>query len=251
VKLEGLEVYFGGLTAKGTVTREPGLTITKFEGWRDGVDGDYDEERVIDGPGSVDVPVELSSRIVTMSGRGRATTLGDLAQLSDRVTGQLGGKTARPFRVRELLETTWAPAQCIKAKFPIFGGQLFGDYSMTFWMPKPWKFGETTESFENGEFAIHRGNTESVPYFRIGGSRPLGYTIHGPQGKSVVVTRPVVPGVLHEYNMTDGELYVGGLLVDGGITRGDSWALAGGGGFAHTITGGDGPFQTLLRKVTI
>jgi hypothetical protein len=251
VKLEGLEVEFGGLTARGTYTPAPGLTITKFEGWNDGVDGDFDEERVIAGPGSVDVAVELSSRMVSMSGRGRARTLEDLGELRDRVTGQVGGQTARPFTVRELGETTWAPAQCIRAKFPIFGGQLFGDFSMTFWMPKPWKFGDRTESFANGEFAYHRGNTESVPYFRIGGDRPNGYTIAGPDGKSVVISRPVVPGILHEYNMTDGELYIGGLLVDGGIDRGDSWAIPGGGGFAHTITGGGGSFETLLRKVTI
>jgi len=246
---EGLEVRFGGLVMLGAASYDSGLTITRFEGWNDGVDGRFDEVDIAGGDGAFDAPVGLSSRTVTVSGHGRGKSLGELGQWRDRVTGQVGGPAARRFTTKELGVTLWAPAQCVRAKFPIFGGLAFADFSMSFWMPKPWKFGET-EAFANGVPAFHRGNTASVPVFRIGGTRPDGYSIAGPGGRVLTVSLPVVPGAPHEYDMSTGELTVGGVFVDGGITRGDSWAIPGGGAWAHTITGG-GDFTTLLRKVVV
>jgi hypothetical protein len=249
-----LELRFGGLVMRGAQSFAPGLYVTSMEGWNESVEGRYDETQIPGGDGSFDVPVTLGSRLVPIKGYCRAEHLDDLRQWRNRVTGQLGGPVTRQFVVRELGETEWAPAQCVRANFPLAGQRTFASFSMTFWMPKPWRFGDKTEAFRDGETATHFGNTGSVPYFRIGGDRPGGYTIPGPGGKSVVISRPVVPGTLHEYNMTDGELYIDGALVDGGITRGDSWAIPGGGAFAHTIIGGTGgvdDFTTLLRKVTI
>jgi hypothetical protein len=251
VIVDHLEVRYGGLTMQAADAFALGLTITEIEGWSDGVDGRYDEIDIEGGDGAFDVPVTLGSRLVNVKGYCRATSFADLRGWRDRVTGQIGGQSTRIFTVAELGEAEWAAAQCVRATFPIFGGQTFADFSMSFWMPKPWKFGAETEPFGNGVPATHRGNTGSVPFFRIGGVRPAGYTIAGPAGRAVTVTVPVVDGAPHEYDMSTGELTVGGAFVDGGITVADSWAIPGGGAWAHTISGGSGPFTTLLRKVTI
>jgi hypothetical protein len=244
-----LKVRFGGLTMQSAIAMAPGLTITSMEGWSDGVKGVYDEQSVPGSPGSFEVPVDLSSRLVTMEGYCLVDSFTKLRGWRDAVTGQVGGAKPRPFIVDELGETEWAPAQCVGAKFPIFGGQTFADFSLSFWMPKPWKFGEA-KSFANGVAAVQYGNTSSVPSFKIGGVRPDGYTIAGPGTKALIVSAPVVEGIPHEYDMTEGELLIGGVVVDGKVARADSWAVPQGTGFAHSIFGGSGDFQTLLRKVT-
>jgi hypothetical protein len=83
-----LEVRFGGLVMQSQDAFALGLTITEIEGWGDGVDGEYDEQSVPGGPGSFDVPVELSSRLVPIKGYCRAESMGDLKKWRDRVTGR-------------------------------------------------------------------------------------------------------------------------------------------------------------------
>lgn len=244
---EQLELRFGGLSMQSADRHALGLTLSEIEGWSDAPATRYSETEIPGGDGSYDAPVTLGSRLVPIKGFCRATSLPDLRWWRDAVTGQLGGEETQPFVAVELGATEWAMAQCVKADFPIFGGQPFADFSMTFWMPKPWKYGDPVD-YADGVPAVHRGNGSASPVFTVSGNRPAGYSIAGPEGRAFIVSRPVLPGQTHVYDMATGEYTVNGALVDGGITQGDSWVLGWGAVWAHTIVGGTGGFSTAITE---
>lgn len=246
----GLSYRYGGLHLLGARSQRYGLFITETSGWIESVKAVYDEVPVPGGNGSFDVPVYLSSRLVRAKGFCKAESFETLDWFHGAVTGQLGGEATRPFVAEHLGATEWAMGQCVRADFTPLGGQLRAEWQMDFWMPKPEKFGDI-EVFGEGEAAEHRGNTGAPPVFTITGIRPAGYTIHGPGGRVLKVTRPLAAGSTHVYDMATSELLVDGALVDGGVEIPGSWALPRGARWTHTITGGTGTFQTTITRARV
>ncbi|WP_120338135.1 hypothetical protein [Cryobacterium soli] len=242
------DIRFGkSLRMQGGDAHAFGFVIEEIEGWEESVDVNFDETPIPGGNGSFDVPVTLASRLVKVRGYCEAESIEKFGWHQRLATGLVGGASTRSFVVEKAGLAQWAPAHCIGAKLPQFGGQAFGNFVFDFWMPKPYKFGNTV-LFNSGVPAPHYGNSAAVPVFTIGGVRPSGYTIAGPGGRSVKVTTPVTSGHAHTYDMNTGELVIDGNLMDSGVEIGDSWAIWGGTSFAHTITGGSGDFTTAITE---
>jgi hypothetical protein len=82
--------------------------------------------------------------------------------------------------------------------------------------------------------------------FTITGASAPGYTITGPAGRRIVVTRPLVAGTPHVIDTATGGLLIDGVRVQGGVSVWEPWQIdVGLPGVTHTISAG-----ALLVEVT-
>ena len=199
-----------------------------FDGWDDGV-----EMRVTDMPRpqahfSYDLPVFAGSRIVNLTGYVLATSVAELEQLSDRVTGLLAGGQKGRIVVTKNGRTRWADCRlATQTKFTERHGQPTGDFQIQLWCADGRKYGESRDFVRtNGTVSVfHRGNFNAHPTVVVRGSAANGYRLNGPGGKQYKVSRPLVTGLPHRIEFNDGRLRVNGTLVSTGTDSADIWPV--------------------------
>lgn len=246
-----LIVRTGALTFYGDQPRREGFNIVNWSGWTGGVDVRQERIEIPQGDGDYDLPSTLAGRLVAMNGYCYTSSIDKLGWYEGALTGLLMQRGLRPFMVDELERQEWAPGKiAAKPMFEPWGGQKFADFSVQFWFPKPWKFGDPV-TFPNERYSLaevhHRGNADAAAVFKVVGAATGGYTINGPAGKKYTVTTPLVADKPH--TITDGLLEVDGVTVQRGVTVAGRWGIPGGTMVPHSITPVGGT-ATLTVEVT-
>ncbi|MDR6867535.1 hypothetical protein J2Y69_002139 [Microbacterium resistens] len=88
----------------------------------------------------------------------------------------------------------------------------------------PFLYGET-RTFPAGVEAIQRGTRPAWPVHTVTGASFWGYTITGPSGRRIAVTRPLVALHPHTINTATGGLLIDGVRVQGGVTVWEPWTI--------------------------
>lgn len=225
-------LVFEGLTSDGLLIGPDG-----FSGWDSGTDSKGQSVPRDDSDGDYDLPVYRQSRIVSISGQGLADSDAQLVHMGAQLTGLGSSGQLVRLIVDHHGSTTWADARVVsQTQWDERGGHRVADFQIQFKCADPRKFGET-RTFASGEAAFHYGNFPATPQITVSGSRPSGYTVNGPDGKRFVVTRALTAGNPHSIDMNTGLLRVNGVLVFGGVTVAETWAIPAGRQVIHTLTG--------------
>lgn len=234
-----------------TMWLEPGpQELAKFKGFAidpdgfgldDGVDIRRESVARVQAHGDYDVPGFLTSRTVPYSGWCRAPDSETLLHYRSQITGLLADGSSAVMVVDRPGGSMWAPVRLasmtkfrVRAKTP-----RVADWQLQLWMADPRLFGDAvtfpTERHSLAE-VHHRGNFPALPVLEIKGAATGGYTITGPAGKKYTVTRALVAGQTHRIDMRTGLLEINGVIVMGGVTIADTWAIPPGIHVPHTIT---------------
>jgi len=192
-----------------------------FTGWDDGVDMRLNDAARPQAHGSYDGPGYLSARVISISGHAFAEDNARLRWLRNKLTGLLAGGGSVRIQVDRDGEMTWAYCRLAsKTKFDEVGGTNTADFQIQLWCADPRKFGETrtyTASVGvNANGVRHYGNFEATPRFTVAGSMPGGYVLTV-MGQNFYVTWPLVSGQPHSIDYADGQLWVSGVQVHGGL----------------------------------
>lgn len=211
-----------------------------FEGWDDGVDVRRDEVMRPQAHGSFDVPAFLAARVVSLTGECWASAPDRLLWFGKRLTGLLAGGESGRVVVVQADGSTWATGRlAAKSTFVVNSEDTRSAfYQIQLWFADPRRFGESrTTSGTTSVAAFHYGNFPAAPVLTVTGSKPSGYTITGPAGKTFTTTKPVIAGSPHTIDMATGFLSVGGVVQSGVVTSGDTWAVPGGASVTQTLSG--------------
>ncbi|TFC59404.1 MULTISPECIES: hypothetical protein [unclassified Cryobacterium] len=230
--LEGLDVEYGPLRMFGGGDANAlGWHITEMEDWTDGVDLEVESIKIPGSDGYYDLEGTLSSRSPVIRGYALAPTLGDLGQMRDALKSVMG-KPLQNLTVKQFGDTRFAPAKVdTKPRFTPQGEFPEATFSLLLHCPKPQQFGGLNgDTVATGATltANNYGNRKGTATLTVDGNMPNGYTIAGPDGKLITVTQPVVPGSPHNLDLGGRFLRIGGVIVMGGISRFDQWAIPGG-----------------------
>lgn len=240
IRSEALQIT--GYGTEGLVIEDSG-----FEGWDDGAPMRTDATPRPQAHGDFPIRGWLGGRLVTLRGLCLAASPWELEKYRDQVMGH--GASGLLFDVAvqrngRTLTGTARLASGVKSEF-VDIGQSTARWTMSWWFPDPRKYGE---AFSFGPASsvtvVNRGNFAAEPRFRVTGSAPGGYTITGPSGNEIVVSRALTSGAPHEFDMADMRLYVDGTRVLGGVAKADRFGLRTGsqtvtvsGGLNLTVTG--------------
>lgn len=89
----------------------------------------------------------------------------------------------------------------------------------------PRKYGEVND-FPGGTVAVNRGNFPARPQLIVSGTAAGGYTVTGPGGRRVVVTKALAAGAPHTIDFGKGGLWIGGVRQLRAITVYEPWEIA-------------------------
>lgn len=171
--------------------------------------------------GEFDLPVFRSPRVVTVSGVAAAPSEYELRQLANDVTGLGADGELVPVAVDLEGQVLTASARVVEASFTDSGrrfGDVHGVFSVNLVCPDPRKYGETSVFSGSGSVSVwQRGNFPAAPSVRVSGSAASGYTVSGPGGGKIVVSRALTSGSPHTLDLATGALMVGGSRVLGGV----------------------------------
>lgn len=228
------EAHHTDRTAREGAAIKPG----GFVGIEDGVDVRRTSQDRPGAHGAFDAQGYLDARVMTINATIRtpsaAQTRARCLQLSGLLAdGELGLVTVT--RESDVL-SAWGRLAS-KTKAVVRGAApRYADAQLQMWFANPRLYGETRH-FTGGQLAFHRGNFPASPRLTVTGSAP-GYTVFGPDGKQIVVTRTLVAGAPHVIDLADGSLRVGGARVFGGLARADLWTIPSGGTAAQSVSAG-------------
>lgn len=234
-----LQVRSGGLLIRQSpqgLPRPEGFFVGRdgFDGWDDGATMRSDTVSRPQAHGDFDMPGFLAGRLVTMEGWALAPSRTKLEQLRDVFIGH--GADGAKFRVSierndRSLRATARIAAGTRSSFKDDGTGKRARWSASWWCPDPRKYQKNT-SHDGSPFGpassllvFHRGNFPALPTLTITGASAGGYTITGPGGRLIIVTRPLAAGVPHRFEMRTGRLSVGGARVLGGVARADLFSI--------------------------
>lgn len=226
--MELLRLRSGALDIKKSPiddVRPHGLYFGKegFNGWDDGASMRGETLSRPQAHGDFDMPGFLAGRLVPMSGWAIADNMLELEQLRDLFIGH--GADGQKFKVTitrngRPLHGTARLAAGTTPTFVDTGRGKRARWSTMWWFPDPRRYGDaTTYGPASALQVIQRGNFPALPTLHITGNAPGGYTITGPNGRQIIVTRALAAGVPHRFDMATGRLYVGGAAVIGGVAR--------------------------------
>lgn len=222
-----------------------------FTGWDDGVTMRSETAPRPQAHGDFDSRGWLAGRMVNLSGWCIGESPYDLLKFRDQLMGH--GAWGDTFRVDVTRDgkTLFGTARLAAATAPTFvdvGNGLRASWSVSWWFPDPRKYGEEfTGGPGSSVTVVHRGNFRAEAKIRVTGNAPGGYTITGPAGRDVVITRALAPGDEHLFDMASMSLYVNGIRVLGGVGRAERWAMPTG---ASTITVTGGLSMTVTARHT-
>ncbi|QLD10888.1 hypothetical protein [Microbacterium oleivorans] len=200
-----------------------------FTGWDDGVTMRSETIARPQAHGDFDTPGYLSGRLVPMKGTCFADSMEDLEEMRDMFVGHGGDGGKFTVTVERNGRTLFGSARQAAGTTPTFediGTGRRAKWSASWWFPDPLKYGAAFD-FPAGQtvLAVHRGNFPARPRLRVYGDAGGGYTITGPGGRLIVITRPLVAGQPHTFDTATGRLTIGGARALGGIARSDLFTL--------------------------
>lgn len=215
-----------GLVLDGSDDSTP-YTITRMTGIYDGVNH---RRKYIERPtahGTFPSIARLGGRRITIAGEIYTSSVYKQEEAIRRLTGLLGPGETGELKVHITLGTIRAQVQRMGA--PVISTDLWGllaTYELTFWADDPRWYGEQKTTAPGASVqAVNEGNFPALPVLIVTGTAPAGYTITGPGGRQIIVTKPLVAGVAHEYHMRRARLYVGGAREIGAVSRAQLWAV--------------------------
>lgn len=245
--MHDLRIRSGGLLIESAplhgIPPAGGFYVTKdgFEGWEDSTEPRSESIARPSEHGDFDFEVLQSARVVSVEGVILAPTGPDRVRRGNQLRWL--GATGDAFQVEVDLygETTWANARRGMTRVKPAGireGFHCATFTWQFVCRDPRRFG-AVQSFPAGVPATHFGNFPAWPTFTVTGTAPGGYTINGPGGRRIVVTRALTAAQPHVIDTATGGLLINGVRVEGGITVWEPWTIAPGvTAFAHTISAG-------------
>lgn len=118
-------------------------------------------------------------------------------------------------------------------------------YRVQVWSGDPRLYGDVRE-FAGGQTAVQYGNFSARPVLIVSGDSPSGYTVTGPGGKRVVVTKAITAGAPHTIDFAKGGLYVGGVRQLRAVSIYEPWTVGPGSGAAASVNNG----LSLIQRVT-
>lgn len=195
--------------------------------------------------GAFALPGFLSGRAIRWGGLVLTRSREEQEHALLRLSGLLaGGGLSR--MVIDGPSTMWVDVQRMSPEAPrVLNPGRVASYRFEVFAPDPRMFGETRE-FAGGETAVHYGNFEARPVLVVSGASASGYTITGPDGRQVVVTKALVSGQPHTIDTAKGGLYVGGVRQLRAIATYQPWTVGPGAGAVASVNNG----ATLVQKVT-
>lgn len=216
-----LRIRISGVDFFGQGSHDFVISPDGFSGWDDGVDMRRDDVGRPQQHGSYDGPGYLGSRVVSISGYSIAASNQQLRANGDRLRGILAGGGLGRVQVDRDGEIHWADCRLAsKTKFDERGGQNMADFQIQLWCPDPLKYGETrtyaASVGANANGVRHYGNFDATPRFVVAGSMPGGYVLTL-MGVNFYVTWPLVSGHPHSIDYADGQLWVDGVQIHGGL----------------------------------
>jgi len=224
-----------------------------LQGLLSGVDVKRDSVSRPQAHGDFDVPGFLESRIVTLAGPCIAASEDVLSHRGRMLTGLLADGGSLPVTFDVPGGPLWGRARLAsKTEFDVTHWGSRARYQLSLLFANPRLFGESRTRAAFLPIANY-GNFGAAPVHTVFGDAPSGYQIAGVAGKVFTVTRPLVAGVPHVVDMANGYLRVGGVIVYGGISRGDTWVVPAGGQVTHTIFAPSGfaELSTLVRDTYV
>jgi hypothetical protein len=200
-----------------------------FGGWDDGAAMRSETQSRPQSHGDYDMPGFLAGRLMALKGWALADSPEDLEQLRDRFIGH--GSDGGKFRVtvERNGRTLYADARLAAGTVPTFedlGEGLEAEWAVTWWLPDPRKYGDlNTFGPASSVSVFHRGNHPALSALTISGTAGSGYTITGPGGRQIVVTKPLAAGSPHTFDMRTGRLLVGGARQLGVVAKAELFAI--------------------------
>lgn len=206
-----------------------------LRGWDDGATMRAETTARPQAHGDFDIPGFLAGRMVELWGWCYAGSIYELEHYRDELVGHGADGGKFPVVVERNGRTLTGVARLASGTKPTFvdvGTGRRARWEATWWMPDPRKYGEPfTEGPGVSVEVVHRGNFPALPVLMVTGVSPGGYTVTGPGGRQIVVTRPLVSGIPHSFDMATARLSVGGVRVLGGVAKAELWSLP-----AHSVS---------------
>lgn len=240
----GAIARFGGIIAYGDRYHGEGFHFTDLIGWPDSPSVALDLTKRPTSHGAFLATATLDPRTVRIPGFYVAQTHTHVDYAGARLRGLL---TTRVRLVVETpLGTSWASGIVTQTRMAPRGFAPEADWVIEVTCEDPRVYGEV-EEFPGGQVAINRGNFPARPQVIISGSSGSGYTVTGPGGRRVVVTKALVSGSPHTIDFAKGGLYIGGIRQLRAITIYEPWDIpAGLPGAVATVNNG----LSLIQRVT-
>lgn len=221
----GLTIQLAGVSFTGRRFRwEPGVYVVSFDGPDSGGETTY--QNLPGGVGILDTSNRREApRMFTIAGfiyerseRALQAQMDRLAALLgeddsvERLSWNLRGEQ-RWARVRR---QSWAPPRRRA------GDAAFADYTLQLRANDQRIFGTRTRSEWGTSVSVtHRGGFPAPVKIDVRGVSGTGYTVSGPRGKKVRVTRVITSGSLHTYDGDTGILRVDDVPQVEGVSRSD------------------------------
>lgn len=209
-----------------------------FKGWegsaatkRDGVDR-------TGAHGSFAVPAFKAARLVTLSGHALAASEAELEHMGEVLAGV--GQSEQTITVQSASGARWGRGSVEgEIKFDRVGGATEAVFSLTLWMPDPFKYGETRSARSTGANVelMNRGNARAVPKFKVTGPFPGGYRLRGPAGESFSVTTALASGSVDDIDFASPVIRRNGSPLTRAVLSPEQWTIPGGGVASFRVEG--------------
>ena len=221
------EAYLAGAVFSGRpFDYQTGFYVRTIAGLLDGGTITDQENPRSYGPGTLATPgVRGSARGITITGFAYGNTPGTLAALVEQFGGILADeRETGALSFREL--GRWRHLIVKRGRtFNIArrGRDLIAPYTLALLADDQRIYGDAMESTSWGTSCevINRGTYPAPVVVEIRGSAAGGYTINGPDGAQVIVSRALASGEPHRYDSDEATLTIGGVAQATGLTRAD------------------------------
>lgn len=246
-----LNVRIGGVTFEGSPRDRDDAFVIAPDGWSGWDDGVAVRREAVSRPsahGSFAFPGFRDARVVSLSGWIVASSPEKLHHKRDQLLGLLADGGSGTLTVEQPKGTRWATVMLSDTPTVRVRGvsECEAEFRVQFWAPDPRMFGEVRD-YAAGETAIQYGNFPARPQLIVSGSAASGYTVTGPGGRSVVVSKALTSGQPHTIDFARGGLYVGGVRQLRAMTVYEPWTVGPGlPGAVATVNNG----VSLVQRVT-
>lgn len=227
--------------------RNRAYVVTTWSGIDEGVPVRREQTTRPGAHGAFNAPGYLDARVVGMSGHIIAPTPEQLLNMARRLTGLLAdGSTGRLDLLGER-EVHLQVGLAAQTMVTVRGNDpRVADFQIQLWAPDPRMYGPMRD-YAGGEGAANYGNFPARPTLVVSGTSAGGYTVTGPGGRRVVVTKALAAGAPHEIDFARGGLYIGGARQSRAISIYQPWTVGPGlPAVVATVSGG----LTLVQRVT-
>lgn len=240
--MRNLEIRADGCVIRGGNRHSSGLIVKPggFQGWLGLPAGRREALARAVSHGEHDVPVYLSSRVVTIDGYVVADDEYHFGHLIERLNA-IGGTGSR-FRLSVDMheENRWADVRRVSCTVddPGYqGGALVAEFQLQMVAADPRKYGATSVFPKSGASTVvyvsHMGTFPAFPVVEIPDA-PSGYSFV-PPGPGRFTVAGATAGGTHLVNLRTGRVFRNGVEMPG-VGSGDLWAVPPGEEWQHTLS---------------